>query len=146
MCQKCLVFEIPLVLILTLTGALSLSRIEVRSASSPRFARLRSQLLYFYIIRNPLKRVQKKLRSFRALVLELFNFLREKPSEASSKSEPRFAKARELQSMLVLEQGVSRKLSIFDTWCKNKKCLFSLKYHRKVIKKLDPTWPEPDAN
>ena len=44
-CQKCLVFEIPLVLNpIHWTGALSLSRSEVRSASSPRFARLRSQL------------------------------------------------------------------------------------------------------
>ena len=69
-------------------------------------------------------------------------------SEASSQSEPRFAKARELLSMLVLEQGVSRKLSIFDTWCKNKKCLFSPKYHREVIKKgrPDPTRPVPNAN
>ena len=48
-CQKCLVFEIPLVLNpIHWTGALSLSRSEVRSASSPRFARLRSQLLFIH--------------------------------------------------------------------------------------------------
>ena len=39
-------------------------------------------------------------------------------SEASSQSEPRFAKARELLfNVWGLEQGVSQKLSIFDIWC-----------------------------
>ena len=39
-------------------------------------------------------------------------------SEASSQSEPRFAKARELLfSVWGLEQEVSQKLSIFDIWC-----------------------------
>ena len=39
-------------------------------------------------------------------------------SEASSQSEPRFAKARELLfNVWGLEQEVSQKLSIFDIWC-----------------------------
>ena len=39
-------------------------------------------------------------------------------SEASSQSEPLFAKARELLfNVWGLEQAVSRKLSIFDIWC-----------------------------
>ena len=39
-------------------------------------------------------------------------------SEASSQSEPHFAKARELLfNVWGLEQAVSRKLSIFDIWC-----------------------------
>ena len=39
-------------------------------------------------------------------------------SEASSQSEPRFTKARELLfNVWGLEQAVSRKLSIFDIWC-----------------------------
>jgi len=46
----------------------------------------------------------------------------EERSEASSQSEPRFAKARELLfNVWGLEQAVSRKLSIVDMWCVEEK-------------------------
>ena len=91
--------------------------------------------------------IQNAYIAYDFAIISCETFLRAKRGELAERTSIR--EARELLfNVWGLEQGVSRKLSIFDIWCIEQKMFvftwISKVRHKKI--RPGPTRPEPDAN